>query len=105
MTSMLGFPRKQAAKTEAALISVRRLSKTYIMGEETVTALRDVSVEIEAVLRHGAASETIPAGTDITLTAGEATFVTATATGTLRNASPAPAAGLITLFVASADGS
>ncbi len=48
MTSMLGFPRKQAAKTEAALISVRRLSKTYIMGEEAVTALRDVSVEIEA---------------------------------------------------------
>lgn len=45
---MFGLGRQQAEKTDGPLISARRLSKIYTMGEETVAALHDVTVEIEA---------------------------------------------------------
>jgi putative ABC transport system ATP-binding protein len=45
---MLGLGPQQAERTDGPLISARRLSKIYTMGEETVAALHDVTVEIEA---------------------------------------------------------
>jgi hypothetical protein len=89
----------------AGLLLVESGTLTFRSSEpQTVTraGLEAAIATADATGEEAAASETIPAGTDLTLTAGEATFVTATASGTLRNDSPAPASGLITLFVASA---
>jgi hypothetical protein len=89
----------------AGLLLVESGTLTFSSSEpQTVTraGLEAAIATAEATGEDAAASETIPAGTDITLNAGEATFVTATASGTLRNDSQAPASGLVTLFVASA---
>jgi hypothetical protein len=89
----------------AGLLLVESGTLTFHSSEpQTVTraSLAAAIATAEATGDDDPASETIPAGTEMTLNAGEATFVTATATGTLRNDGQAPASGLITLFVASA---
>ena len=90
---------------QAGLLLVEAGTLTFRSSEpQTVTraSLAAAIATAAATGEEAAASETFPAGTDITLHAGEATFVTATASGTLRNASQAPASGLFTLIVASA---
>ncbi len=89
----------------AGLLLVESGTLTFRSSEpQTVTraGLEAAIATAEATGDDGTASETIPAGTDITLDAGESTFVTATASGMLRNDSQVPASGLVTLFVASA---
>jgi hypothetical protein len=89
----------------AGLLLVESGTLTFRSSEPQMVTRAGLEAAIataEPTGEEAAASETIPAGTDLTLTAGEATFVTATASGTLRNDSPAPASGLITLVVASA---
>lgn len=94
-----------ATEPMAGLLLVESGTLTFRSSEpQTMTraGLEAALATAAATGEDGAASETVPAGTDITLDAGEATFVAATASGTLRNDSQAPASGVITLFVPSA---
>ena len=86
----------------AGLLLVEAGTLTFRSSEPQTVTRAGLAAAIATAAATGndaAASETIPAGTDITLDTGAATFVTATASGTLRNDSQEPAAGLITLFV------
>jgi hypothetical protein len=89
----------------AGLLLVESGTLTFRSSETQTVTRAGLGAAIATAAATGnddAASETIPAGMDMTLNMGEATFVTATASGTLRNDRQAPASALFTLFVPSA---